>query len=210
MADLSTPGARPGHVLEARLPPGRTLVVLAGFVLIAVLLLSLVHPTSPSAGTAGSSGSAGSSATPPPATGSSTTTTTTAPTTTTTTTPPSSVTVVVANASNVNGVAAKATQELTPGGWKLLTPTNASTQVTTSAVYYAAGYEAQAKTVAATLHLPATVAAPLTSAVPVSGVSGAQVVVVVGTDLAGTLSGSTTTTTRPTTTTTTKPKTSAH
>ena len=50
-------------------------------------------------------------------------------------------------------------------------------------MYYAAGQQAAATSIATTLGLKPTVVVPLTTSVPVAGVSGDDVVVVVGSDL---------------------------
>jgi LytR cell envelope-related transcriptional attenuator len=126
----------------------------------------------------------GDAATPPPPT----TTSTTAPgthasTTTTTTVPHSSVTVAVANATETNGLAAHYASVLTAQGWAVGAATDAATTEATSSVYYAAGQQEAAASIATTLGLKPAAVVPLTAAVPVSGVSGDDVVVVIGNDL---------------------------
>jgi hypothetical protein len=127
----------------------------------------------------------GDAATPPATT---TTTTTapgkTAPTTTTTTVPHSSVTVVVANATQTNGLAGRKSTFLTSQGWAVQAPVDAATTEATSSVYYAAGQQEAAAAIATELGIKPTAVVPLTSAVPVTGVSGDDVVVVIGSDLA--------------------------
>jgi LytR cell envelope-related transcriptional attenuator len=103
--------------------------------------------------------------------------------TTTTTVPHSSVSVVVANATSTSGLAAHYTTVLTAQGWDMQTPTDASTTVANSVVYYAAGQSASAGTVAATLGLKPAAVQPLTSGVPVAGVGNTDVVVIIGADL---------------------------
>jgi len=162
----------------------RALLVLVLFVAVTVLVLSEIHPTA----TKTVSGSASLS-----------TTTTTQPkpvhksTTTTTTIPPSKVQVLVANAAGITGAAAAVSAELKPAGWALLPPTNASTQVTTSRVYYVAGFMPQADAIASSLHLPATSVGPYATTVPISSIGTAKVVVIVGPDLADTTTASSTT-----------------
>ena len=92
--------------------------------------------------------------------------------------------VVVANASGVTGAAATISSELATGGWDMLAPVNATTEVTTSSVYFVAGFQPEAEIIATSLHLPASAVAPYTTAVPISSVGTAQVVVVAGPDLA--------------------------
>lgn len=133
------------------------------------------------------------SATSPPT--SSTTTTVPVKGTTTTTTaaaPSQAVKVLVANASNTDGVAAYYTSKLSGAGWGTLTPTTATTEVTTSAVYYASGQQAAATAIAKTLGLDASVVQALGTQTPVQDTTGADVVVVVGNDLAAQMAPSTT------------------
>ena len=106
------------------------------------------------------------------------------PTTTTTTIAPASVTVVVANASSVSGVAAHYSNQLAAFHWNMQTPTNATGHVATSTVYYASGQQQAAASIAVELGLKPTQVLPFTTAVPVTGVSGDDVVVVIGADLA--------------------------
>ena len=106
--------------------------------------------------------------------------------TTTTTIAPSSVSVVVANATSTNGLAAHYTTVIGAGGWKMGTPADAATTEATSAVYYAAGFQEPAASIATTIGVKPTQVLPLTTATPVSGVTGVDVVVVIGADLAST------------------------
>lgn len=158
--------------------------MLALFVASTVLLLGVIHPTT-SASSPGVALTPSSTSTTTVGTGA---TTTTKPghasSTTSTTIPPSRVPVLVANASGVNGAAAAVTAELRPGGWNLLAPTNATAQETSSHVYYLAGFEPEAKAIATTLQLPATAVIPYTTAAPISSIGTAQVLVVVGPDVA--------------------------
>ena len=173
------PGGRGGGI-----PVVRALLVLVLFVVVTVLVLSEIHPTT----TKAVSGSASVSTT---------TTTRSHPahhstTTTTTTTPPSKVHVLVANASGVNGAAAAVSAQLKPAGWALLPPTNASAVVTASHVYYVAGFKPEADAIASSLQLPATSVGPYTTAAPISSIGTAEVAVVVGPDLADKTSASST------------------
>jgi preprotein translocase subunit SecG len=158
----------------AGIAPVRAFVVLVLFVVAAIALVAIgTRPTV-----------SGDAATPPTTT--STTVTgghKTAPTTTTTTIPHSSVTVVVANATETNGLAGHYSTVLTSQGWAVQTPVDAATTEATSSVYYAAGQQESAAAIATALGLKPTVVLPLTTAVPVTGVSGDDVVVVAGSDL---------------------------
>jgi hypothetical protein len=121
------------------------------------------------------------------------TTTTTAPQATTTTTralpthTASSVKVLVVNGTSVSGVAGKLKTRLASGGWDLLAPTNTTSPAQASAVYYAAGYQGDAQAVAAAAGLGAGALQAMTAQLPVADSSGAQVIVVVGPDLASSL-----------------------
>jgi hypothetical protein len=165
-------------------PAARAAVVLVAFVVTTVLLLGVVHPTKTITGSGP------------------TTTTTTATshgghhastTTTSTTRPPSTVPVLVANASGVTGAAGTVTSQLQVGGWNMQPPVNATARVATSHVYYVAGQQSAANAIAASLHLPTSAVAPYTTAAPVSPIGTAEVVVVVGPDLASASATTTTT-----------------
>jgi hypothetical protein len=136
----------------------------------------------------------------PPAGGASTTTTAAAATTTTThhgkkgsgstttTVAHSSVSVVVANGTSTNGLAAHYSTVIGAGGWAMKTPIDAATKVPTSAVYYAPGFQPEAAAIATTIGVKSTEVLPISSATPVSGTSGYDVIVVIGQDLASTSS----------------------
>lgn len=140
-------------------------------------------------------------AAPPP-----TTTPTTAPPASTTTTtapgksgsaatkPSTAVKVLVANASETNGVAGYYTSQLASAGWGTLTAVTADTVETTSSVYYASGQQANAEAVASELHVASSAVQPLGSTVPLSSTTGADVVVIAGEDLAAKVPTTTTTT----------------
>jgi len=150
-------------------PAVRAGIVLVAFVVVTVLVLGVIHPAT-------SGIAAGPSAT--------TTTVPAHPTTTTSTVPPSHVPVLVANASGITGAATAVTTQLQTAGWDLLPPVNASAQVTKSNVYYVAGQQKSAAAVATSLQLPASAVVPYTTSAPVSSIGTAEVLVVVGPDLA--------------------------
>jgi hypothetical protein len=154
--------------------------VLVAFVVVTVLVLGVIHPTTSGTG-------AGTSVT--------TTTVLTHPTTTTTTVPPSHVPVLVANASGITGAATAISAQLQTAGWDVLPPVNASTQVTHSNVYYVAGQQKAAEAVATSLKLPASAVVPYTTSAPVSSIGTAEVLVVVGPDLADKSAATSTTST---------------
>jgi LytR cell envelope-related transcriptional attenuator len=167
-----TPASGP----PSRISPVRAVVVIAVFVAAAVLLVAI-----------GTRPPTNGEAAPPVAT--TTTTTTTAPASTTTTTEaPGTVSVLVANATQQNALAAHYTAVLAAKGWAVKTPADAATTVATSAVYYAAGHQGSAETVAGQLGIAAADVLPLTTAVPVPGATGNDVVVVIGANLVTTAS----------------------
>jgi len=96
----------------------------------------------------------------------------------------------VANATQTNGLAAHFSNVIGSGGWNMGTPIDATTSQTTSAVYYAAGQQAAAQEIANAIGVKPAQVQPLTTATPVSGVTGTDVVVVIGQDLASATAGS--------------------
>ena len=90
----------------------------------------------------------------------------------------------MANATSTNGLAAKTAATIGAGGWAMQTPVDANTTQATSAVYYAAGQQQAAATIATTIGVAPTAVLPLTSATPVTYPPNTDVVVVVGQDIA--------------------------
>ena len=138
------------------------------------------------------SDSGSSSGSPPSATDG--TTATTVRTSTATTTPATvnkaSFQVVVANASGVGGAAGKMTTDLQASGYKTLKATNVAAgtpQAATTTVYYTTGSQAAADAVLAELGLagPAQPIPATGFVVPEANRAGANVVIVLGKDLAG-------------------------
>ena len=95
------------------------------------------------------------------------------------------VTVLVANGSGVSGRAAEVTEEVGSVGYRTAAPSNVNdgNTVPASTVYYARGFEADAAALAETL-TPRPQVAELPDPAPVSDLRGAQVLLVVGPDLA--------------------------
>jgi hypothetical protein len=117
--------------------------------------------------------------------------------TTTTTVAPASIHVLVANATTVNGVAGAVTTFLTSKGFGTLTATNALIKVTASEIYTVGGATADVPSVAAALGLPAASIEPAAASAPVQSTTGANVVVIVGPDLAARFTPGATTTVPP-------------
>ena len=185
------PQPRPSRVGGPDGPPGwsplKALVVVVVAVALGVYLVDLGggHHAPASAATSGTTPSTtpkGHTPTTPP--------TTAPPTTSTTTTAPSglqpnrTVKVLVANASQTNGVAGYYSSKLAGLGWGTLTPMTASTAESTSSVYYATGMQQDALAVAASIGVASSGVRPLGGVVPVLGSTNADVVVVAGNDLA--------------------------
>jgi LytR cell envelope-related transcriptional attenuator len=121
------------------------------------------------------------------ATTSSTTTTSTRPLSTTTSTiAHSSVKVLVANGTSEANAAGHFAQKLQQQGWNVGTPQNATATASTTTIYYAPSLQQAAVLVASELGVPTTALQPLSSAAPVANATGLGVVVVIGSDLAGT------------------------
>jgi hypothetical protein len=190
--------------MTGSLKAARAAVVLVVFAVAVAILVAVgtrsTPTTSSSALTTSTTAAAGGSTTTTSAAGGATSSTTTSTTsshshghgaaTTTTTVPHASVSVVVANATSTNGLAAHYSTVIGGGGWKMGTPIDASTMQATSTVYYAAGQQAAAQAIATAIGVKPTQVQPLTTAAPVAGVTGTDVVVVVGQDLASAANGS--------------------
>ena len=99
-------------------------------------------------------------------------------------------------------------------GWTLLPPVTAKAPLrATSSVYYAANKRPDADAIAASLGIPDSSVLPVSAATPVANTTGADVVLVIGSDLAAKTPPSTVppaaTASVPKTTTTTKAHTSS-
>jgi len=134
-------------------------------------------------------------------------TTTTTARSTTTTTPvraPKDVKVLTANGTDVKGVGGRIKDKLLAAGYNALQATDTATKPQNSAVYYAAGLQREAAVVAQLLGIAASAVLAMPATPPVADLKGAEVLVVVGPDLAAqNAAASTTTTAKPASTTTT-------
>ena len=205
---------RPRHAAEdgsfgrsAGMAAGRGAALLAVAVVLGIVLLNAADDPPPDRVAAGASDDDDSSDTAG----------TTAPTTSVLTVPPrppQEVRVLPTNGTAVKGVAGKARDQLQASGYNVLAPTDAQ-RATSSNVYFTSqDYEREARAVAAALGLPPEVAVAFPSAppLPVSDGKGANVIVVVGPELAQQLSssgtaggGATSTSTTAATAATTRP-----
>ncbi|CAB4530281.1 unannotated protein [freshwater metagenome] len=128
----------------------------------------------------------------PSATTSTTASSTTAPSSTTTSPAPivvvkspSELTVRVANGTRVSGAAGKVSDRLSELGYTTRTPTDAKTNdVSATAVYFSAPFNAEAESLAKSLGLDPAAVMPLTDP-PAIDPDGAELVVIVGTDQGG-------------------------
>jgi hypothetical protein len=118
-------------------------------------------------------------------TSSTATTSTHPPSTTTSTVAHSAVKVLVANGTKEPNASAHFTQQLKQGGWTVSTPQNATSTVSTTTIYYAPLQQQAATLIASDIGAPAAAVQPLSAAIPVATATGLDVVVVIGSDLAG-------------------------
>ena len=133
------------------------------------------------------------------------------PSGTTTTQPlraPAAVKVLPANGTSTAGAGTKTGDRLKTAGYDVLAATNTTKAATTSSVEFAPGFEREARVVAQLLGLADSAVQPIPTPAPVPDLRGANLLVIVGTDLAGrTAPAATTATTRRATATTAKPAT---
>jgi len=125
-------------------------------------------------------------------------TTTVPPPTTTPLRLPGAIKVLPANGSGVQGAGGRLKDKLTASGYNTLAATNAtptSKVYATSMVEYGPGLVNEAKALAQTLQLPDSVVQPLSAPPPVADSKGADIVVVVGQELAARLPATATATT---------------
>ena len=114
-------------------------------------------------------------------------TTTTAEATTTTEAPlvdRGALSVVVANAGDSGGLAARGADALAALGYVFVVTADAAGTRETSAVLYAAGFQREAARLAADLGLPADAVAPFDDPSAITGPAGADLVVLLATELA--------------------------
>ena len=106
---------------------------------------------------------------------------------------PSEVKVLVTNGTTTSGVAAKINSRLQPIGYQLGTPGNTTTASAQSTVQYVAGYEAEAQAVASSLGLASSAVIPMATPAPVADIQAANVIVVIGSELAASTAATTAT-----------------
>jgi hypothetical protein len=163
---------------------GRGLLLIAVAVITGVLLLNAgfddggsANPTTDGGGSADTTASPDTTGVGPDGSN------TTAVTTPVSVRPPNQVKVFVANAAGIQGAAGRTADALIAAGY-VAVPGNSPTRVEATAIYYTEGFEAEAQAVAATLGVPATSVQPMPTPPPVAEIEGAQVLVVLGPDIA--------------------------
>jgi hypothetical protein len=171
---------------STRSSPARGIVLLAAAVVLGLFLLRALEDSVPSDGVATATSDTTAAA------GGDTTDTTVADDggeTTTSAAPvrqPAEIVVRVANVAGVEGAATARTQQLTDAGYQTVEPTNGpeGQQLDATQVLFAEGFEGEARALAEALGAPAEGVAAMPAQPPVDP-AGAQLVVLLGTDLAG-------------------------
>lgn len=111
---------------------------------------------------------------------------------------PAEVTVIVLNGTSVSGAAGKYSTAIGTAGYQMLEPGDAATKIPATQVFFTPGYEREAAAVALAAGAPGTVTPAALPTPPPGEVGAANVVVVIGADLASltptTAAGSTDTT----------------
>jgi LytR cell envelope-related transcriptional attenuator len=169
---------------SVRSSPARGIVLIAAAVVLGLFLLRALDDNATSDGVA-------TAPTDTTAGGEETTDTTTADgdETTTTAAPlrePAEIVVRVANVSGVEGAAGERTEQLTTAGYQSVDPTNGpeGQQLDSTQVLFVDGFEGEAQALAEMLGAPAEGVTAMPAQPPVDP-GGAQIVVLLGTDLAG-------------------------
>jgi LytR cell envelope-related transcriptional attenuator len=163
---------------QARANPARGIALIATAVIVGIFLFrsGFEGPDTASADIGGDSAAAGDDSDDAPA---QTTTTLPAPRN------PAEVVVLVLNASGVSGAAASESEALAAAGYQMAPAGNApeGSDPATTLVYFAPEFQPDAGAVATAIGAPATAVQPMPP--PPFDPTGANVVVVLGTDVAG-------------------------
>ena len=172
-------GRRPAAPSVASGSPMLGVVLVAVAALIGVMLLAkgggaekVVAQTTSDGGAANNAGNGGGGQSPAP----------TDPVTVVTT-PAAQLKIIVANGSNIKGVAKKAKDQLAAAGFSLSTAVDASASVPNSIVYYVAGADADARAVAQAIGLSPDLVALMPTSPPIKQQLGdAKILVVLSSD----------------------------
>jgi hypothetical protein len=125
---------------------------------------------------------------------------------------PKNVRVLTANGTTTKGAGGKIKDRVLAGGYNALAATDTKAPAPASVVYFTAGYDREAAALATLLGLQPTAVQPMPAPPPVADLKAANLLVVVGPDLAQAAAGSSTSTTAragATTTTTARSATSS-
>jgi hypothetical protein len=170
------------------LPPMRTRWLTYAFLVIVAIGAGVVASGLPTRGKDPVLRAEETPANPAPAAARTTVTSTRPAATTSTTTrqahAPAAVTVLVANGTEVDGAATRRGDQLRSRGYVVLTPVDAEDASAQTRVFYAINGEADARAIASTFGAPTDAVAPLPDPLPVADLQSANVLVVVGEDLA--------------------------
>jgi hypothetical protein len=98
--------------------------------------------------------------------------------------PPGEVTVLVANTTDVSGAAGGLSDNLVGKGYKSAAPTDGQPALEQSQVLFVEGFEAEAQQVAVAINAPPASVQPMPAQPPVADLAGAQVLIMLGSDLA--------------------------
>lgn len=167
-----------------RSTPARGIVLIAAAVVLGLFLLRALEDSAPdnvAAGPAETTVAGGDTSDTTTAEDGGDTTTTAAPVR-----QPAEVVVRVANVSGVSGAAGARTEQLTSAGYQTVEPTNGpeGQQLEATQILFIEGFEGEARALAEALGAPADGVAAMPAQPPVDP-GGAQLVVLLGTDLAG-------------------------
>jgi hypothetical protein len=186
----------PGSHGSAQIHLGRAVLLIAGGLVVGLLLLHRGAGVSTSLAATGSSPTTAHRSSPP-------TVIINTPTTVALRSP-QDIKVLVANGTSSKGAASQFSNRLHASGYNTLASTNTTTPAAASTVFYAPSYGPEAAVIASLLGLQPGAVQPLPQQAPVAQLHDAQILVVVGPDLAGqgTTSSSPSTTTAAATTTT--------
>ncbi len=97
---------------------------------------------------------------------------------------PAQVTVIVLNGTSVSGAAGKFSTAIGSAGYTMLPPGDAATKIPATQIFFTPGFQREAVAVALAAGAPATLTPAALPTPPPGDIGAANVVVVVGTDLA--------------------------
>jgi hypothetical protein len=176
-------GGRRGMAGAAELQLGRAVLLIVAALIVGVVLLHRQTGTPTTLAATGATTTTVKRSVPRGATGAVTSTTAALRN-------PQDIKVLVANGTDTRGAASSFSDRLHKAGYDTLASTNASTPAASSTVFYAPGLDREATVVANLLGLQPSAVQPLPQQAPVAQLHDADLLVVVGPDLAGQSGGS--------------------